>query len=340
MPRALPALAFAMFLCGSVAAETALDAVVTRAVSEHVLPRVSAFEESATALQATSETDCAPTSPALYAAYHAAFDGWAGISHLRFGPTEADDRAFAIAFWPDGRGKTPKALTALLTGDPAILQEPVTFRQVSIAARGLYALEYLLFDPAIMAAGTPETRCALIRAIAWDVARNGSGIAQDWRSDYAERLTETGPDHLYRSDAEAAQELFKALSTGLQFTAEARLGRPLGTFDRPRPKRAELRRSERALRQVVLSLEATRELALILAASDADLSGDLAQAFDRALEQADRLNDPALAGVAEPQTRFKVEALQQAVNDIRALVAGELGPLLGVAAGFNSLDGD
>jgi len=34
------------------------------------------------------------------AAYHVAFDAWMSVSHLRFGPSEADDRAFAIAFYP------------------------------------------------------------------------------------------------------------------------------------------------------------------------------------------------------------------------------------------------
>jgi len=55
---------------------------------------------------------------------------------------------------------------------------------------------------------------------------------------------------------------------------------------------------------------------------------------------AEGLDDPALAGVAEPQGRLRVEALQQSINDIRSLAAAQLGPTLGISAGFNSLDGD
>ena len=46
------------------------------------------------------------------------------------------------------------------------------------------------------------------------------------------------------------------------------------------------------------------------------------------------------AGVATPQSRIEVEALQQAIDRIRVIVESRLGPALGVAAGFNSLDGD
>ena len=55
---------------------------------------------------------------------------------------------------------------------------------------------------------------------------------------------------------------------------------------------------------------------------------------------AEELDDPVFAGVAEPQNRFRVEVLKQAVDDIRRCLAEDLGPTLGLTAGFNSLDGD
>ncbi len=49
-----------------------------------------------------------PGDPVLTEAYHAAFDAWIKTSHLRFGPSEVNDRAFALAFWPDSRGQYPR----------------------------------------------------------------------------------------------------------------------------------------------------------------------------------------------------------------------------------------
>ncbi|MDA7966304.1 imelysin family protein [Ruegeria sp.] len=304
----------------------------------HILPRFAQLAEATQQLKAAAEAECAADAPGLRDAYHAAFDDWISASHLRFGPTETGDRAFAIAFWPDTKGFTPKALSQLIAADTG-LDDPDAFAQTSIAGRGFFALEQMLYDPAFAATGEAEQRCAVIRAITTDINRNADAIAEDWQS-YALVLTQPGADSPYRSDEEALQELFKALSAGLQFTSETRLGRPLGTFDRPRPNRAEARRSGRALRHVELSLVALRDLAARLSVDHPDIATSLDAGFNKAITRAQKLEDPVLAGVATPQGRLRVEALQQEINDLRAIVATELGPTLGISAGFNSLDGD
>ena len=310
-------------------------AIVAYTVQNHILPRYDQLVETSAALAGAAAQDCNPTSEPLIAAYHTAFDAWVGVSHLRFGPSEADNRAFALAFWPDPRGTTPKALTQLLTdADPAV-ETPESFADVSIAARGFYALEYLLFDPALSDLGSAEYRCDLVQAITADIAGNAEAISADWQQSYADLMITTG-NATYRSDLEAAQQLFTALSTGAEFTSQTRLGRPLGTFDQPRPNRAEARRSERSLRHVVVSLEALQDLAGQLSQQDPAL----AHAFDKALARAEALDDPAFAGVADPQARFRVEVLQQDVEAVRQVLAEDLGPSLGISAGFNSLDGD
>ena len=62
-------------------------------------------------------------------------------------------------------------------------------------------------------------------------------------------------------------------------------------------------------------------------------------ALDRAVQRAEELDDPLFAGVSDPQGRLRVELLQQDVDAIRSILAEEVGPALGIAAGFNSLDG-
>ena len=108
-------------------------------VEGHVLPGYQALAAETANLAESAAEDCTPASPALIDAYHDAFDAWVGVSHLRYGPSEQDDRAFALAFWPDPRGSTPKALSALIRNADDAVTDPVEFEAISIAARGFYA---------------------------------------------------------------------------------------------------------------------------------------------------------------------------------------------------------
>ena len=142
------------------------------------------------------------------------------------------------------------------------------------------------------------------------------------------------------ADEEALQALYQSLLTGLQFNADTRLGRPLGTFDRPRPRRAEAWRSGRSLANLATSLAALEDLSALLSDGHAEVAAKLAADFARLDGMTDALEDPTFAGVSEPMARIRIEALQTAVNAIRETVTWQLGAALGVQEGFNALDGD
>lgn len=338
MKRIILAATFA-FLPVTASAQTA-NTVIAGTVNTHILPRFQSLAETSEHLALTAKEDCTPTSQTLRTAYTDAFDAWISASHLRFGPTEINDHAFALAFWPDSRGVTPRSLSTLITEQDPIAASPQDYAQVSIAARGFYALEFLLYDDALSEIGDAGYHCTLVQTVAADIAGTSAAILRDWQTDYATRLLNPTSGGTYRSEEDVLQELFKALTTGLQFTSETRLGRPLGTFDRPRATRAESWRSGRSARHVNLSLYALDDLAQHLASDDAELANRIDESFNQSLTLLSNLDDPVFAGVTEPQKRLKVEVLQQSVDTIRALVRDELGPTLGVAAGFNSLDGD
>ncbi|WP_323769841.1 imelysin family protein [Antarctobacter sp.] len=329
MRRSLFALMFVALPAGAETPDVAAN------VDGHVLPRYRTLAAESAELAGAAAANCASDSAQLRAAYGAAFDAWVAVSHLRFGPSEQGDRAFALAFWPDSRGATPKALGRLISGADPVIDSLEGFQTVSIAARGFYAMEFMLYDPQFASAGDAGYRCTLVQVIAADIADISSDILAGWEGGYANLMRLAGND-TYRTPDEAAKQLFTALSTGLEFTADTRLGRPLGSFDKPRPNRAEARRSERSLHHVVLSLQALRDLGARLSDGDAKLDA----AFERALQRAEQLGDPVFAGVSEPQGRLRVETLQQRIAEIREIVRNDLGPRLGIAAGFNSLDGD
>lgn len=327
--------AFALALAASPVAASELTTQIT---DQQILPAFHRLAADAALLAQAAEHDCNAQSASLQTAYGTVFDAWIAVSHYRFGPTEIDSRAFALAFWPDNRSKTPKALRALIQKEDAGIHDPTQFASYSIAARGFYALEFLLYDPEISNAGSATYRCALTRAISTDIAATTLAISNDWQQNYATEMY--SPTNRYQSDDEITQELFKALNTGLQVMDDMRLGRPLGSFERPRPLRAEARRSGRSLHHVQVSLDALEQLALALAGPDAELHDTIANGFAKVRRRADALDDPIFAGVAQPASRIRVEALRQEVKDLRALITTNLGPALGVAAGFNALDGD
>lgn len=304
-------------------------------VQKNVVPRFERLASQANLLEEAAKSDCSPDSPALRKAWAQAFDAWVEVSHLRFGPTEEQDRAFALAFWPDTRGATPKALAGLIASQDPVVVDPGAFADVSIAARGFYAMEYLLFDPNY-ATESPYA-CTLIQAEARDISRLANDILAGWMT-YQFEFADNS--ERYRTREEGLQELFKAVTTGLQFTSDTRIGRPMGTFEKPRAPRAEARRSERSVHHVRLSLQATQALALWLAADLPKVSEDIEAAYEKAFAELDAQDSPVFADVDDPTGRFRVEMLQVAVDQVRDVIARELGPELGVIAGFNSQDGD
>lgn len=311
-----------------------------QALRGHILPGFSAFAGSAARLSEEAQADCAPESDRLRNAWNAAFDDWLAVSHLRFGPTETDNRGFALAYWPDSRGTMPKALQKLFDTQDPIITSPGGMDSLSVAARGFYALEYLIYDPKFRT--DPAYGCALTRALAADVARMAGAISHDWADAYGTLLLTPGSAYSpYASAEKVRQELYKALYLGVQFTADMRLGRPLGSFDKPRADRAEMRQAGRSQRNVVQSVKALKSLALILSQGDAALVADVGAAFDTAITQAEALaDDPVFDGVSDPGQRFKIEVLKQTLDLIKEQQLANIGDKLGVAAGFNALDGD
>lgn len=316
-------------------------AIVASAVDEHVLPGYRALAKEAAALDAVAARDCNPASATLRKAYNATFDAWMAVAHLRFGPSEAENRAFSLAFWPDTRGAIRETLVQMIDAENPAVDDPEAFAQISVAGRGLFALEAMLYDETLPQ-DAPEYSCRLTQAIADDIARTAADLQAAWTDEYADLLRNPGPENpVYYSESESIRELYGALMTGLEFTIDQRLARPLGTFERPRPRRAEAWRSGRSLRNVTRSVEATGALAQILARGlPEDQRAALDMAIVEALEEADGLQDPAFKGVSDPTGRLRIEVLRNSIADFRDTARDTIGTSLGVSPGFNSLDGD
>jgi predicted lipoprotein len=222
--------------------------------------------------------------------------------------------------------------------DPAV-QDPHTFSEHSIAARGFFALEQMLFDPKFSDYARGSYSCALTQAITTDLARIAAQTREGWVKGYATTLRTAGEagNNVFLTDKEGAQALYTNMLAGLEYIHSQRLGRPLGSFEKPRPRRAEARRSTRSLRNIIVSLESLQEMAEMLADGEAS---ETMEAFDATINYAKTLDDQVFENLNETSAKFKLGSLQELVAVVHEAAAAEIGAHLNVGAGFNALDGD
>ena len=303
--------------------------IAERALDEAILPGFATLAAETEALAAAARSRLRRRRPGRCPARSrrptaAPSTPGSAVSHLRFGPIEEDNAGFAIAFWPDTRGATPRAIEAMVAAEDPVVDDPAAFRAGSVAARGLFALDYLLFDPAAPPVEAGGYRCRLLVAITADLAATAAQVLARWRDPFAGYLSDAGApgNPLYLSPEESTRELYSALTEGLQATHDLRLGRPLGTPDRPQPRRAEAWRSGRSLRNVVVALAAMRAYAATVFGPEIgpEAAATLDAAFAAALAAAEGVGAPLDVAVATPRGRFRVEALQQAVGRVLAAV--------------------
>ncbi len=297
---------------------------VAEAVGQVIVPATAALSARADEL-ATAARGCDPA--AMRPAFAAASEGWMRVQHLNLGPLAEAGRAQAMNYWPDPKDKGAAAQAALIAA-----ADPAALAALPAPARGLAALERLIWaDPP-----PAGYACDLLAATAADFAANAHAVAAGWREGLAPALIHPGAPGPYLTEAEAKTALLTQISLGLDGLGDDRLGRPLGSFHRPRPDRAEAILSGRSLANIRAALAALRAEAAALV-PEAPLT---MAAFDRAEKLAGDLNDPVFAGVADPSGRLKVEILQQAIHATRDAAMSEMSASLGVTLGFNAADGD
>ena len=323
----------AFAFCLSLLAAPLARADVAEVVADHARPGYSAFRDATAQLNQAAQENCAPA--ALQGAFHAAQDAWMGVAHLHLGPAEEGGLSLAILFWPDPKGSGGRTLAALIREQNPVISDPSAFAQISVAARGFTGLEPLLFDPELPA---EDYTCGLTRALTADLAASAQSLAEGWNGGIDDLLLQPGApgNTRFLSLSEARRALFTQLISGLEFNAGQRLGRPLGTAEKPRPERAEARLSGRSLRNVTLSLTALRSFALAMNPS----LPRSRKAFDAVIASASAMPEGAPADFTTPEGWARGDALRSEILALRDTLRAELGPALEVDTGFNSQDGD
>ncbi|MCA8883202.1 MAG: imelysin family protein [Rhodobacteraceae bacterium] len=314
------------------------DAVRRRALE--VLERqFGAFRDASAALSDTAAATCTSQSDteALKDQLAATWIAWAPLDSYQFGPIQTLGAALSVNFWPDAKNYVGRGLAALLA-EPADRQaDPAVVMAGSAAAQGLPALEMLLYSDLPV--------CPAAQGIAAALAQQGQTLYDAWFAPdgWADIARAAGPDNpVYQNAAEFTKTLYTAVDFGLIRVEDARLGRPLGTFDRPFPTRAEAWRSGLSADIIHAQLSGAAEMI------ERGFAGDIRepdrswilQVIDQAHARLDTVGQPIYDAVQDPTARFRVEALKQKIEYLRDELARDIGPNLGVDTGFSAADGD
>lgn len=338
-----------------------LEAMVAGAVGRHIVQRFADLAAATQQLDVAVESWCRTNEAQVPAGVRDAFKdaalAWARVGYFRFGPANKDDRLQRIAFSPDPRGLVRRQVsTAISHRDRALLSKEAIATQ-SVAIQGLPALE-LLFYPTSDdgAAAEGSYRCELASAIAGNVAQLTSAMNADWTAPDGWRalLMAPGPENaVYKSHAEAAAELFRALLTGLQIItdrevvpwlkaaggARAWAGLP---YERSGLSRDYLQAGLESVHGLHTALDIDG-IAASLAAKQPDKKwiGDWLRNAYAILER--DVPTFVLPSKISATPSFDLDALRRASfygNGLRQVVGREIAPAAGLLLGFNELDGD
>ena len=326
-------------------------------VEAHALPRYERLATATDAFATAAEAFCAAPGDAgrasVRARFHDTMDAWMGVQHLRFGPMDFFMRGYRFYFWPQARGKVAEAVAGLVAAGED--DERLTrIGRANVAVQGLLAVEVLLYDERYLGAGDGPQGCGLLGAVTANMRTMAAGILADWRegdAPFARLLTMPGPDNPYVEDhAAGTLAFFQSLHDSLQLIHDVKLKPVIGaSAQQVRPVLAESRLSGRSQRSIVVTLEALQALYLgeggaglgdLTAIADPKLDRLMRKAFRLTLATAHSVDCPVEEAAADPALRPQVERLATQVQALKQIVRDRLAPALGLAVGFNALDGD
>jgi predicted lipoprotein len=297
------------------------------------------FRAATTTLENVAVDHCDGMVPQakLEYAVAAAWSAWAPLDSYQFGPIEQTGAALSVDFWPDKKDFVGRGLDALLALPEAEQARVDGVATVSAAAQGLPALERLL--------ATDLPVCPAAIGISAHLQATADAIYQGWfaADGWAQLMRTAGPENpVYLSDGEVSRTFFTAVDFGLERVADTRIGRPLGSYERSYPRRAEGWRLGLSASIAAAQIEALADL--VDEAFGPALAPETAAHF-RSVAQAahDRLTaiePPLHEAVADGMGHLRVEAVQTRVQQLRQILAEDIGPELGLETGFSAADGD
>jgi predicted lipoprotein len=326
-----------------------------------MLPTKLDFEAAAVALQGATAQLC--EAPALarletaQARWRQATLLWKRSEALQLNLTQL--YAKSIAFWPTRESRLRHALAS---GEPIT---PVYVENMGVAAHGLSAMEYLLFDAeagqsavleAMQAGPMAKRWCPYLVAMAAHLVDKAQAVARLWRpqgTDFSGTVAHAGHGGtIYPTSHRAISDIVNQMVSAVEMVLNRKIGKPLhGNGRQPWPDAVEAGRSGSSKALLIATLEGALAVYSgevesqsgpgfddFLAALGSDLGSRITEQFHAALTAARAIPDPLRVAIVEqPQT---VQAAYQAVHQLLILLKVDMTNVLSVTVDFSDNDGD
>lgn len=326
--------------------------VFIRGADQHVQAGYTALAGELQAFQQAATQSCTQAVPdltMLRTHWQRSMALWKQVQPVHQGPIAAGNVAWQLQFWPDRKDLVGQRLRHLVSATA----DADAIARGGVAAQGLPALEYLLYDvqsplvqPSSASAGSvmPDG-CAALLAVSAHIQPVAARLAQDW----------TSQRPLQGDTTAVAHRLLGDVLTALEVLHDRRLGAPLGMMGTP--ANAQLGESWRSDQAVVQMAETLRGVSAVLLGPDGrqgirpwlDGMGQaaLGERLKALLDETRGLAQESPAGLGAALTHGaqgdafrQLQRLYVRLDQLRELLSGHIAPALGVVRGFNSNDGD
>lgn len=313
-----------------------------------VFDQYAAFGERADVLASAAVSFCNnPDDSGLSAtrdAWWEARGAFKQADFVGFGPVveEPDRLGPPIDFWPARTG----AIDTLLAGEADLSAN--SFANLGSATRGLPAIEYVLYDDALLEQLTSEPRrCAFLVGASEDLASNAHALHHAWgawetRLVDPQQASDTADELLYTTRQSILDEWVNRVVFAADDIRHEKLGAALGdaTGTDTRPDVLESRYSGRSLMDARDTLAGAHAVLLTLLplADDPELTAHVQLAYDTASARLAEVPEPLETTIiAQPEL---VVRAQDALRSYQIAVQVDAAAALAVSIAFNDNDGD
>lgn len=318
---------------------------------EALADRCTELESSLTALAAAPDAAAVETARTRWRDAYLAFER---TVPYHFGPARDRNLALELAFWPT----RTESIEAHIAETSEITDAWIS--SLGASGEGLFAIEYLLFEPAAASVVAHELtvdprRPAYLAALGRHAARTAGSLRDAWTGEGGHLeifASASAPGNLtYRSLLTAESVLLSYLVEALASIRNGRLSQPFGHFhgDVPQPLAVRTRWAHASVAGMLATLDGAR--ALFTADGDgASLEGYVrfrnAELADRSLAQWTAAH-AALEAVPEPLDAYVVRAARtegdaaiSAMRELERSVGADVVALLGASLLPVDTDGD